>query len=258
MTDRANSPKRLDEIPTQWSLLRLAQQDSVTLAGPARSALALRYSSSIRHYVGAQVKDQQDADELAQEVLVRILRGSFNQANPERGRFRDLLKVAVRNMVRTYWTRKHRRSGVNLDVEQIAQADEDDDPADQEWIAAWRHSVLDKAWAALEHYQLSHKGSVSFTLLRLRVDHPDDDSERLAARLSEALGRKVRPEAARQQLHRARLRFAQLLLEEVARLLDNPTPERVEEELIEIGLIEYVRDFLPDDWRTRGELKPRG
>src|SRR6516225_9748112 len=95
----AHGPARLDEIPTQWSLLRLAQQNSFRVAGPARNTLALRYAGAIRSYVGAQVKDQQDADEVAQEVLVRIIRGDFAGADPQRGRFRDLLKVAVRNMV---------------------------------------------------------------------------------------------------------------------------------------------------------------
>ena len=78
----------------------------------------------------------------------------------------------------------------------------------------------------------------------LRADHPDDDSEQQAARLSQATGKTFRADAARQQLRRARARFAELLLEEIARTLDQPTPERVQEELIELGLMDYVRDFL--------------
>jgi DNA-directed RNA polymerase specialized sigma24 family protein len=73
--------------------------------------------------VGALVRDEHDADELAQEALVRILRGSFSGADPQRGRFRDLLKVAVQNLVRTYWTRKQRRSGKQVDVEKLAGAE---------------------------------------------------------------------------------------------------------------------------------------
>src|SRR5215467_9141490 len=123
----------------------------------------------------------------------------------------------------------------------------EESPYDDQLLATWRRSLLDMTWSALEEYQRAHKGSVSFTLLRLRADFPDDDSEQLAARLSDVLGRKVRADAVRQQLRRARLRFAQLLLEEVARGLDDPTPERVEEELVEIGLMDYVGDFLPPD-----------
>jgi hypothetical protein len=37
----------------------------------------------------------------------------------------------------------------------------------------------------------------------------------------------------------------------VAQTLAEPTPACVEEELIEVGLMPYIRDFLPDVWRTR-------
>jgi RNA polymerase sigma factor (sigma-70 family) len=249
-------PARLDQIATRWSLLRLAHQDTLSVAGPARNTLALRYSGAIRAYVGALVQDGQDADELAQEVLVRILRGDLKQAKPERGRFRDLLKAVIRNLARSHWARQQRRAGVEWDLTLVADdADEGDSEQDRQWLATWRRSVLDKTWAALEDYERTHKGSVSYTVLRLKTDKPGADSGELAECLGRHLGRPYRPEALRQQLHRARLRFAQFLLEEVARVLDDPTPRRVEEELIEVGLMDYVRDFLPEDWRTTGELK---
>jgi RNA polymerase sigma factor (sigma-70 family) len=246
---------RLDQIATNWSLLRLAHQDSVSRAGPARNALVLRYSGAIRKFMGVLVREEQDADEVAQELLVRLLRGDFARAAPERGRFRDYLAVSARNLARAYGARKSRQAGKDLDVSNVPDREPEPLPADDALTAAWRQSVLDMAWAALEEYQRTHRGSVSWTLLRLRAEHPDDDSARLAERLSEAAGRRFRPEAMRQQLRRARLRFAQFLLEEIARSLDDPTPERVEEELVEVGLMEYVRDFLPPDWRTRGELR---
>jgi RNA polymerase sigma factor (sigma-70 family) len=250
----AEQPTRIDEIATQWSLLRLAHQSSIRVAGPARNVLVLRYSRAIRGYVGAMVKDVEDADELAQEVVVRLLQGNFARANPERGRFRDMLKVAVRNVVLTYWTQKRRRAKVDWDVGQLPGEDEEGQ-IEQEWTAAWQRSVLDMTWAALEDYARAHPQSVSWILLRLRADHPEDDLTQLAARFAQQTGKTLRPPALRQQLRRARLRFAELLIEEVAKSLDDPTPERVEEELIETGLMPYVHDFLPPDWRTKGELR---
>jgi RNA polymerase sigma factor (sigma-70 family) len=231
----------LGDITTVWPLLHQADK------------LALRYRTAIRNYVGALVRDEQEADEVAQEVLLRMLRGDFAGADPKRGRFRDFLKVAVRNMVRSHWSRSQRRAGC-VDPAQLADAAAEA-PSDAELTAAWRRSVLQVTLSALDEHERSHAGNVFGTLLRLRMEHPDDDSEQLAARLSEVVGRPVRADAARQQLRRARLRFAQLLVEELARGLDDPTPERLEDELNEIGLMEYVRDFLPPDWRTRGELR---
>jgi hypothetical protein len=252
--DHQAADTRLDEINTEWSLMRLAQATSFTDSGPARQALALRYSGAIRRYVGALVRDDQDADELAQDVLVRILRGDFGGADPERGRFRDLLKVAVRNMVRTFWSKQNRRRGTALDVDDMADEREMEE-AEAAWQATWQSSVLSLAWRALESFEQSHPGSVVHLVLRLRTDYPDDDSEQLAARLSTAAGRPFAAPATRQQLRRARLRFAQLLAEEVAHGLKDSSPESVEEELRELGLLEYVREFLPSDWRTSGELR---
>jgi RNA polymerase sigma-70 factor (ECF subfamily) len=253
MDEPTTGPKeatRLEAISTQWSLLRLAQ-DTGTAAEPARNALALRYARAIRKYLGALVGDAHDADDLAQEAVVRILRGQFAQADPDRGRFRDYLKAALRNLVRTLWTRQQRRLTRELEKELIGPAAAPDDV----WIATWREALLEQTWMALEHLQRQQPGNLAHTLLRLRADYPEDDIDHLAKRLARATGRPMRPDAVRQQLRRARLRFAELLLEELARTMERPTPEGVEIELAELGLMDYVRDFLPDDWRQRGELK---
>ena len=63
------------------------------------------------------------------------------------------------------------------------------------------------------------------------------------------------PEATRQQLRRSRLRFAQLLDEEVAGGIRIASPAEVESELIDLGLMENVRPFLSDDWREQGMLR---
>src|SRR5688572_10163144 len=107
------SDTRLDGIETRWSLIRQAHASGQEkTAAEARAALVLRYARSVRHYVGAMVKDQEDADEVAQEVIVRLLQGNFAGADRDRGRFRDLLRAAVRNLVRDYWDRKKKRTAI--------------------------------------------------------------------------------------------------------------------------------------------------
>jgi hypothetical protein len=122
-------------------------------------------------------------------------------------------------------------------------------------LASWKQTLLGLCWHALEQHERDHPGSVAHTVLRLKAEHIDEDSEALARRLSEKLGKPVRADAFRQQLRRARVRFAQALLEEVARGLDDPSPLRVEEELIETGLMVYVQDLLPPNWRETGTLE---
>jgi hypothetical protein len=52
----------------------------------------------------------------------------------------------------------------------------------------------------------------------------------------------------RQQLHRARAQFADLLLAELASGLSDPTPQKLEDELIALDLLQYVRHLLPSEW----------
>lgn len=241
----------LAQIATQWSLLRLAREDTVAGSEAARHALLLRYSRAVRRFVGLLVKDPAAADDVAQDAMVRMMRGDFAKANADRGRFRDLLRQAIRNMVRNYWARENRRAGVEFDEQQFAA----DDAQTDQWLQQWSSIVLETAWRGLENYQQQNKGTIAYTVLKLRADYPDDDSEQQAARLSQALGRPMNAAAARQQLRRARLRFAQFVMEETARGLSQPTPEAVEEELMCLGLMTYIRDFLPEDWRTQGQLR---
>lgn len=248
------SDHRLDQIATQWSLLRIAHGDPLAAGDDARKRLLLRYAGAVRNYVGALLQDDQEADEVAQDVMVRMLRGDFGQADPGRGRFRDLLKVSVKNMVRTHWERKRRRSGVGLEIEKLEHEFATTDAPEIDFEKSWRRSALDMTWKALETFQQQTPGCVYYTLLRLRAAHPTDDSTQLAERLSAATGRPWRADAMRQQLRRTRLRFAQLLIEELAASLSKPTPDAIEDELIDLGLMEYVKDFLPPDWRTSGQL----
>lgn len=248
MLEAFDQQSRLDAISTRWTLLRKAHGEaSPTLADAARSTLALRYMPAIRRYIGAIVQSDQDADDIAQDAMVRLLAGDFAGADPNRGRFRDLLKVAVRNMIRNRWAQQNRRRGASLDVAELA--DEPDATDEACWLGQWRQGVLDLAWKTLEQQEQERPGNMAYTLLRLRTEHPNDSSDQLARRLSEKTGQSIRADAVRQKLHRARLKFVDLLIAEVARGLGEPTPERIEEELIDLGLMDFLRDLLPADWK---------
>jgi RNA polymerase sigma-70 factor (ECF subfamily) len=227
-------------------MLRRAHADSEMSAAEARRILVLRYSPAIRGYVRALARDDETADELAQDFMVRMLRGDFAGADPNRGRFRDLLKTAIRNMVRNHWEKQRRRRPADFDVAELGQDDapEDADP----WLENWRRNLLEVAWSRLEEHQNEHPGSTVHTILKLRADYPEDDSKQLAERLTATLGRPIKPEAVRQQLHRARVRLAEFLVEEVADAIDQPVGERIQDELIALGLYEHIRDVLPKEW----------
>jgi hypothetical protein len=229
MAQPENQPSRIDNISTRLSIL----------ANPER--FVLRYGRAIRSYIGALMRDSHEADDVAQNLLVQVLRKGLTQAAPQRGRFRDYLKAVIRNvMVDSY---RQRRLQAEIDLDAVAVTDES---ADRQWLDGWRGCILDSAWAALEHHQHAHPGNFGYSALRLTVDHPDEDSVQLAARLSQQIGQTMRPEAFRKQLSRARRQFAEGIVKEVHQTLADPTPDQVVEELIDIRLMSYIRPYLAE------------
>jgi len=229
----------LDQISTRWVLIRDPEQ------------FTLRYAPAIRKYLEAILRDPHEAAEATQEFVLKGLRLGMVDPDGLRGRFRDYLKRAVRNAALTHLRRK--KPGGPLPG-QLADPRADTD-ADREWLAEWRRCVLDRTWRRLEAHQRESPGNLAHTVLRLSVEHPDEDSDALAARAGRQSGRPLLPAAFRKQLSRARRLFAGFLVAEVAQTLEEPTAERVEEELAAVGILPVVRDFLPPDWKDQ---LPRG
>jgi RNA polymerase sigma-70 factor (ECF subfamily) len=80
---------------------------------------------------------------------------------------------------------------------------------------------------------------VFHTVLRYRADHPELRSAALAEGLTALLGRAVNDAWVRQTIHRARERFGDLLLEEIAHSLTTTAPAALEEELIDLELLQF-------------------
>ena len=240
---------RIGSIQTRWSLVRRAHGDAEATCIDARRLLVMRYSSAIRSYIRAITQSEEKADDLAQDAVVRLLKGDFAGADPDRGRFRDLLKTAIRNMVRNHWKHEATRSTVAFDLE-TAPGEVEPENADP-WEAGWRRTVLDLALARLQDVERETPKNLAHTLLLTRIKYPDATSQQLAEIVQKATGQEIRADTLRQKLRRARIRFAELLIQEVADGLADPTADRIEEELLTLGLWENIRGILPDDWREK-------
>src|SRR5262249_19708382 len=156
-----------------------------------------------------------------------VTQHGFPRARKERGRFRDYLKVTVRNAALNYLIRKKASKQRTLNLSQVPAPEEPQSIPDQEWIVEWRPCLLDRAWQGLKEHEDRSAQSLCYTVLRLKAAHPQEDSKTLAARVSKILGRQNRPDAFRKQVSRARLLFAELLVKEIAQTLDMPTPEQI-------------------------------
>jgi RNA polymerase sigma factor (sigma-70 family) len=235
----------LSRIETHWTAVFRAHQGHPVEAAAAQAALVERYGGAVHRYLLASLRDGEAADDLAQEFALRFLRGDFRNADPEKGRFRDFLKAAVYHLMIDYHRSKKSRPRSLTEAAALPAAEDDswDQELDRHFLESWREQLMAHAWAALDEVQ-NRTGHPFSDVLRLRVANPELRSPQMAEQLSDRLGRTVNASWVRLNLHRARDKFVESLLGEVERTLANPSPERLEEELMELGLLEHCRSGL--------------
>jgi RNA polymerase sigma-70 factor (ECF subfamily) len=238
------SDQHLSRIDTNWTLVRKACQGAAEMARQAQKQLLERYGGAVRRYLGGVVRDGDVADDLFQDFAVRLIRGDFQGVDPERGRFRQYVKAVLFHLIADHHRRKQRLPEELPDGHPggvvVAEPMES---RDQEFVACWRAELLSHGWQTLEQAERK-SGQLYYTVLRFRAEHPGLSSAEMAEQLSTQLGKPLTAAGVRQTLHRARERFASQLLREVTESLEEPTPGRIYDELVELGLLRYCQDAL--------------
>jgi RNA polymerase sigma-70 factor (ECF subfamily) len=240
------SSHRLSRIKTRWTMVVQAHQRQGAAATAAQHNLVLCYYRPVYFYLRGMLRDADAAEELTHEFCVRFLRGDFRGAHPRRGRFRDLVKTAARNLALDYWRREQARK--KKGPQAVASPEGTHallvkPRTEMVFLRQWRQSLLVQAWRGLAQLQ-KQTGSPYFSVLRYKTNHPQVRSAQMARRMSAHRGRRVTTAGVRQLLCRARQRFADCLVAAVARSLLSPTRDDIERELVELKLLECCKDAL--------------
>lgn len=220
----------LNRISTRWTAV-----NNPTL-------FVKRYGRAIRKYLATLIHDPHDAEEVEQEFMLRMVQKGFHTADAAKGKFRYYLITIVRNAAMQWLCR---RNQMPLTVEGLERLPVSE-ASQLEWTSDWRKCILKAAWKALEKYQQRTTNNLFCTVLRVSAQYENADSPTLAKMVSEMTGQPLTPEAYRKQLSRARKRFAELIVLEVARTLAEPTLEGIKDELNCLGLMKYVEGYLPE------------
>jgi RNA polymerase sigma-70 factor (ECF subfamily) len=234
----------LTVIPTLWTVVRQAHGGVSAAVADAHQQLLERYGKAVKRYLLGALRDADAAEELTQEFALRMLRGDLQGANPQRGRFRDFVKGVLSHLVADYY-RAQRRQPRPLPAHHLEAVNPTPEATDSDQLLrdSWRDELLSRAWKALAQLQ-EQTGSPFHTVLWHRAQHPEQRSAGMAQELTAVLGKPVSAAWVRQMLHRARTKFAQFLVTEVLHTLESPTAYELEEELGELGLLEYCRPGL--------------
>jgi len=253
----SSTPQRLSQIQTLWTVVRQACGAGPTqIVNTAQQQMLERYGKVVHRYLLGALRDPDVADEISQEFALRFVQGDLNGADRQRGRFRDFLKGVLFHLIGDYH-RRRKKGPQPLPIElDPAASTHDASISDVEFLESWRSELLDGAWKALSRHQ-DETGQPFHTVLRYRAEHPDLRSEAVAEQLSGQLEKPLNATSVRQTLHRAREKFAEILVEEVLHTLDHPTIDELEQELIDLNLHEYCGPAL-DRLRHASGSEPAG
>ena len=237
---------RLSKISTIWSDVAHAHDRVIDVKSTAQRALIERYQQAIYRFLLGGLRNPDVADDAFQEFALDFVRGGFRNVDPNRGRFRDYLKSALVHLISRY--RKRGRVQIqSLDVmtSEPATVGPEESESDQRFVQIWRSELLARAWTGLQLEQ-QRTGQPFYDVLRFRSLNRNVPSPEMARQLTEQL-RPATPftdTGIRKMLQRAREKFAHILLDEVVRTMEQATPEQLEQELIDLGLLEYCRPAM--------------
>jgi RNA polymerase sigma-70 factor (ECF subfamily) len=190
------------------------------------------------------LRDPDAADEVFQDFALRFVKGRLRGAHPSRGRFRDFVKGVLAHLIADYYKSRPRPlQTLDSNCPDVAAPMATIDELDQAYIKSWRNELMLRAWDALHQIE-KETGQPFYTVLRFRSEHANMASPQMAQELSVQLGRTLTDVSVRQTLHRARERYADLLIVEVNQLIETPSADQLEQELIELDLLDYCRPAL--------------
>jgi RNA polymerase sigma factor (sigma-70 family) len=221
--------------PTHWSLVLAVSRGDTVLAATARETLCRTYWSAIYSFIRRHGRSIEDAEDLTQDFFCRHLveKNAFKGLDPQRGKFRNFLRTALRNYLANDFDRNQaqkRNSGqrpVPLeDAEKQYQAfSVNNDTADRIFDRQWAMAIMDRAFQRLRAKRTANGQGALFEALKefLSRNANDGECDALAERFH------LQREAVKMAVSRLRKAYKALVRDEIRQTVEDP--KEVDDEL---------------------------
>ena len=226
---------------TRWTLVRQAASSTDPAAQQALATLCESYWYPVYAFIRRSGKGPHDAEDLTQGFFARLLaKDILALADPGKGRLRSFLLTCVRNFVADEHARStalKRGAGVLVSFnpawaeESYATEPVDDLTPDRLFQRRWALTVLDFSFQLLrEEFAAAGKASIFDALRPFLGFGPDPEKhyDEVSASLALPIG------TLKNHVFRLRQRWREILFEQVAMTLDEPTSEDIKGELSEL------------------------
>lgn len=215
---------------TRWTMVASAGGGEARSAEEALEAICGTYWFPLYAFVRRQGHTKEEAEDLTQSFFVDLLeRKPWQQLDRERGKFRAFLLAALKHFLANSreTARCQKRGGkvlhLSLDWQtadsRFHLADTSQSAPDQSYDREWGVQLLQQVLDRLRDEALAEGTTSRFEVLKDFLSSGSGDASYESA--AAALG--INSGAARVAVHRLRKRYRQLLREEIARTLADPT-----------------------------------
>jgi RNA polymerase sigma-70 factor (ECF subfamily) len=215
---------------TRWTVVLAAGRRAAPQAEVALEELCRTYWYPLYVYVRRQTTNREDAEDLTQSFFARFLEKNYlEKLSSDKGKFRAFLLAALKHFLANEWDRAHRqkRGGgilpLSLDLQdadtryQINPAD--NLSPDKLYDRAWAVTLLERVIARLRAESLADGKHLLFERLK-----PFLMAGKSAIPYAEAAtSLQLSEGAVRVAVHRLRRRYRELLRDEIAQTLSDPS-----------------------------------
>ena len=228
-------------LTTHWSLVRRAVSNDDPEAQSALAQLCGACWFPIYAYIRRTGKGPHDAEDLTQGFFARLLeKNFFASADGSKGRLRTFLLTCVQRHLADEHDRvmTQKRGGgriVELDAltaeQRLAAEPADELTPEHYYQRRWAIGMVDTAMDTLYRQYLAEEKGALFEKLRPYLGFSVSVEENYQA-TADALGMKLN--TVKSHIRRLREQWRDLLMQQVAATLDDPTPESIKAELAEL------------------------
>lgn len=223
---------------TKWSVVRRVDSSQLAEVDRALNELCKTYWYPIYAYVRCTVGKPEDAEDLTQSYLARLIQRDYiNQANPEKGKFRAFLLADLKLFLAREWVRGRAvKRGGRCVIESFDHAmaegrygvePVDNDSPEKLFDRAWATSLLEQVRHKLrQHYEVKgpEKLMVYEALQSFLAWNAGEHSYAETAAVLDVSVNQIKVD-----IHRLRKRYRSLLEKEIADTVS--CKEEIQEEL---------------------------
>ncbi|MDG2222766.1 MAG: hypothetical protein P8L85_15410 [Rubripirellula sp.] len=209
------------------TLVNLVRTTHPWTAADNAAGFVLRYLAPMRRILIQSLGSPGEADEALRKLLSHLVSAGFGKHR--QGKLRDFLIKGIRSAA---------MKRISAMPEADAQATSLDEltPDSKIWLTFWREGLLERAWRSLERQEHATPEMPFYSVLHCATANPQSTSAMLVVQVAAEFKLTLDEQAVQSTLITARGLFAQVLADEVAETLQDPSDEDVKEEVALLGL----------------------